>query len=184
MARWCTKKGPDDTGGYHQIIMSWCDFVCCHWVKSLTYNHYLAAVWFIKMITHGIEVISNSEVVIESLATLVGHSRTKYTSYCNICVLTYLVLCVVLIWLCFIIINQRRGIAVVLADKSETWSPFVTRLRAIRDSFLLMPTASSIGPRHMTREEHSLPNHSFEVSLDTNELVNPTQGTGREIILQ
>ncbi|KIM86099.1 hypothetical protein PILCRDRAFT_86735 [Piloderma croceum F 1598] len=124
----------------------------------------LGAVWFIKMIAHGIEVISNSNAVIEILATLVGHS--------------------LLIWLCIIIINQRRGIAVALESMSETWSPFVVRLRAIRDSFLLIPTALSIGPRHTTRKEHSLSHHSFEVSHDTNGLVNPTQGAGREIMLQ
>lgn len=160
--------------------MSWCASYCCHWVTSLMYNHHLATVWFMK-IAHGIGVISNSKTVIESLATLVEHSRTKHTSYRDVSILMYFVLCVVLIWLCIIIINQHRGIVVVLEDKSETWSPFAARLRAIRNSFLLTPTASSIGPQHMTRK---LPHRSFEVSHDTNGLVNPTQGAGCEIILQ
>jgi hypothetical protein len=144
------------------------------------YNHYLAAVWFIKMIAHGIEVISNSNIVIEGLATLVVNSRTRHTSYRDVSILTYFVLCVVLIWLYIIIINRRRGIAVALDGTSEPWHPFVAPLRAIRDSFLLMPTASSVGPQHTTRNPH----HSFEVSHDTNGLINPTQGAGREIILQ
>jgi hypothetical protein len=145
-------------------------------------NVYLATAWFMKIIAHGIGVNSNSKTVIESLATLVEHSRTKHTSYRDVSILMYFVLCIVLIWLCIIIINQHRGIVpVVLEGKSETWSPFAARLRAIRDSFLLMPTASSIGPQHMTRK---LPHRSFGASHDTNGLVNPTQGAGCEIILQ
>ena len=108
----------------------------------------------------------------------------RHTSYRDVSILTYFVLCVVLIWLYIIIINRRRRIAVTLDGTSETRPPFVACLHAIRDLFLLMITPSSIRPQHTTRKECSLPHHSFEVSYDTNGLVNPTQGAGREIILQ
>jgi hypothetical protein len=136
------------------------------------------------MIAHGIEAFSDSKAAVESLATIVGCSRKKHTSCHDISILTHLTLCVVLIWLFAVIINQRRAIAVASEGESGTWSPFVARLRAIRDQIALMLTASSIGPQHTTRAGHSLPHHSFEVSHITSGVVEPTQAAGREIILQ
>src|ERR1700689_1433564 len=60
----------------------------------------------------------------------------RHTSYRDVSILTYFVLCVVLIWLYIIIINRRRRIAVTLDGTSETRPPFVACFHAIRDLFL------------------------------------------------
>jgi hypothetical protein len=136
------------------------------------------------MIAHGIETFSSSKAAVESLAAIVGCLRKKHFSYHDVSILTHLALCVVSIWLFTVVINQRRAIAVASEGESGTWSPFVARLRAIRDRIALMPTASSIGPQHVTQAGHLLPHHSFEVSHNTSGVVEPTQAAGREIILQ
>jgi hypothetical protein len=141
-------------------------------------NHYSGTAGFMKMIVHGIEVISNLEAAVESLATKVGCSSKKPTSYHDANKLTYFVLCVVFIRLFAIEISQRRGVAVALEGRTATCPPFIARLRAVYDLLSLMPAAPSIGPQHTTHTDHSTPRQSVEVSHNTNGVAELTQGDG------
>jgi uncharacterized integral membrane protein len=135
------------------------------------------------MITHGIETFSDSKAAVENLATIVGCLRKQNTSYHDVSTLTNFVLCTVLIWL-FVVINQRRGIAVVLNGQSGTWLSFVALGHAIRNPLIRMRTASSIRPQHMRRTDHSLPRPSVEVSRNAREIVMLSHDAGRETMLQ
>jgi hypothetical protein len=135
------------------------------------------------MIAHGIETFSDSKAAVENLATIVGCLREQNTSFHDVITLPNFVLCTVLTWLFVVVINQRRGIAVVLNGQSGTWFSFIALGHAVRNPLIRMRTASSIRPQHMRRME-SLPHPSVEVSRNAREIVMLSHDAGRETMLQ